>query len=172
MKPEDLKNIPEEIIVQAVELYQEAERAISRWKVSEAKIPSFDMSETMRFLLTCMEELDFAALIDVMADEQDEERILRFPSRRSLEAMEKKQTVYKYGQLKEAGYKEFTWTEIARLSGIASISDAKKYYHEMKERENQEKDEIMKEERESRLMERITKFLLFKSIIEIKKEVG
>ena len=52
------------------------------------------------------------------------------------------------------------------------ISEAKKYYHEMKEREARKKDKIAQEECESRLMARIEKFLLFKIKIEIKKEGG
>ena len=156
MRPEDLKNIPEEIILKAYELYQEAERAVSRWRSIDAGIPSYEMSETMRFLLTCFEDkMDFAALLHALADELSEERILRFPSRRTLEAEEKRQAVYKYGQLKEAGYEEYTWTEIARLSGVGSITETKKYFSEAKEIETQKKDKIAQEECESRLMARI-----------------
>jgi len=156
MKKEDLRNVPEEIILKAVEAYLEAERTISRWKSSDEE-PSYDMPDNLRFLLNCINDrAEFAALIDVMADEAADFRILRFPSRKVLEASVKRQAVEKYARLKESGGYDYTWEEIAALSGVGSIGEARRYYEQAKESKANKSDR----KKEKKLIDLTLKFII------------
>jgi len=165
MKKEDLKNIPEEKLLQIIEMHLEAERRMSNWNDRLMAFLQEEKAEPFRFLLAVLDEPTLKALFLIFAEEGDSFRKLTFPSSRTIEAAWKRLLALEYEKARRAGF-NITQREIARLCEIGSVPELRRYIQEAEKREKERESEQDGGERIERRLARIRRFLQYRNAAE------